>query len=175
MKWKGKTMKYIKSLLVIAALALFLAATSPASANVGYPFQSLKTDKCLTPFGGLVTDNTNIVQFDCNGSASQRWATSTDPQGRPTIVDVGTFKCLTPYGGKIAKGEDLVEYTCNGDDSQSFYWDNGQIGMFWSNNPMPLGEPDECLTIEGGSYANNARLTLWPCDPNNEYQQFLLG
>ena len=45
----------------------------PAVPTNNFELVNVNSGKCLDVQGGGNTNNTNIIQFDCNGGTNQRW------------------------------------------------------------------------------------------------------
>src|SRR5262245_3805853 len=82
------------------------------------------------------------------------------------VVTQNYSLCVTVYS---AQNNALVEInTCSGLSRQKIRF--SPVGTSGSFMLKPDNAPNKCLSIEGGSEANGARLLLWPCQ--GTYNQY---
>jgi hypothetical protein len=86
----------------------------------------------------------------------------------PSGADLFTIRnskdglCVHPPGGGATGPARVTEGYC---DDQLCYLDERRSGRFWIRSE---GAGGECLDVEGAR-AEDASLTVWPCDPNEDH------
>jgi hypothetical protein len=156
------------ALLLMMGLSLFSAGTAAAASY--QPMYSLGT-------AGMCADNphfstapgTQLDQWSCDGGTNQKWF----------LEDVGSFDTLRKYvihnqssglcmkvNGGTTNGTPVVLAGCGNIASEVWVRDYRGNGNYWFRNE---GANLRCLTVEGASHNNGARLIVWDCnDGGNE-------
>lgn len=147
--------------------------TSPKFSTVrDQLLMNVMTGKCVdVPGNGKGTLNGPVVQHTCRAMAqdNQRWDLVVSKKGSgPNGADLFTIRnskdglCFdVPGGGSV---ERVIEGHCTG-GNQLWYLDEKHAGEFWIRNK---GVGGRCLDVEGAR-AEDASLTAWPCDPNDDH------
>jgi hypothetical protein len=122
---------------------------------------------CITAHGG-VAKHAKIDQYRCvNGAGNQRWyveavnasmMTKIHPAGNQNL-------CVDIPGGNYSQGTQPVLWKCNGRVNQQFLLLCGSGNQTHCQvRPAAGSQRHKCLSVQGGSSANNARLILWKCN-----------
>ncbi|GAA4885988.1 RICIN domain-containing protein [Kitasatospora terrestris] len=84
----------------------------------GNEIRNFSSNRCLTVYGGSISDGAVMNQWDCNGSAAQHWDLSPGTAGGAIMINGGSGRCLTIYGGSVTQGADAVQWTCQADSTK---------------------------------------------------------
>jgi hypothetical protein len=84
------------------------------------------TGKCIGVNGGSTANGAQVIEWDCNGNADQRWfwrATGTTQFGWPVynLVNDKSGRCMGINGGSTAQGAVAVQWDCNGNNDQHWF------------------------------------------------------
>ncbi|MFD4481591.1 RICIN domain-containing protein [Streptomyces sp. NPDC058471] len=142
--------------------------SSPSVAVPGtyrwYPEHARGT--CITAHGG-VARHAKIDQYRCvNGAGNQRWYVEAVNASMMTkIHPAGNMNlCVDIPGGSYNQGTQPVLWNCNGRVNQQFLLLCGGNHTHCQVRPAAGSQRHKCLSVQGGSSANNARLILWKCN-----------
>lgn len=124
------------------------------------PDQSIVADggRCVDIPDGTPDLGEQLQISDCNGLTHQRYSGLLTGQLRAM-----NNLCLDVRGGVGNDGAAVQLFTCHGGANQQWRYENVAI--------QGLGQL--CAQV-GGTGADGARLTLEPCDPNNNRQKFTI-
>jgi cytolethal distending toxin subunit A len=131
------------------------APQSTVSAVAGFYLYNPNSDKCLSPAGGGVANNTPTVIYNCDTHASRFWDFVPKENNRFQIVNINSGRCLTPAGGGAGDNTGTVIYTCDEHPSRLWYVSNDRLVNHSSN---------KCLSPAGGGVANNTPTVIYQCD-----------
>ncbi|MEV4208187.1 RICIN domain-containing protein [Nocardia salmonicida] len=152
----------MRALVMISAAIAVLATAGPAfSAPVNAPvtFKGDASGKCLDVFWGSADSGRPIVQWDCEGQASQKFSLS--PIGTGGTLALKTFagKCWDLEGGSTADNTAVIQWPCNGNANQTFVMSQKGSPSYWFTHPASK----KCLGIAPAGATNNAQLVLLGC------------
>lgn len=175
-------MRRIVSLLavmVVAAVAGTLLASSPAMADFFGPFKNLGSGMCIQPSGDSSASGTAIVQEPCNVDATgrgndrfQQWSSVCLNSSCSVFhyVNVGANLCMRARGvGGPANGEQIMLWACN--TISDLNWASPSVDI--PGHADYLGEylqsrisgsTGYCLDVPGASTAAGTALQLWGCN-----------
>lgn len=105
---------------------------------------------CLDVRGGKFQPGTTLQVYECNGTASQRFAV-----GRGGEIRVRDLCVDVDGGGDPRDGARVVLWSCSGSRSQSWANRGGQIVSQYNG---------KCLDVEDGRVRPGAHTMLWPCN-----------
>ncbi len=159
---------------VVAGVATGGIAAGPAAAErgdlvqLGVQLVNLNSRKCLTVTAAGLDDNAIVIQKDCTREAAARWRFVRAPAtGLFLIENVNSGKCLGIVGGSLEDNGFAVQMACDGDPSRQ--WQVRRQGG--TLLPVPAGpallenaHSHRCLTIAGGSNAENGVAVQYACD-----------
>jgi cytolethal distending toxin subunit A len=116
---------------------------------------------CLSPAGGGVGKNVEIVQFPCDEDPSRLWNISAMGGNIFQIINVNSGLCMTIAGGNTERNIVSVLYTCDADPSRRWRYTelDGGATIRFINLHSGL-----CLTVAGGGTDRNTRAVQFPCD-----------
>ncbi|MEU2854141.1 RICIN domain-containing protein [Streptomyces syringium] len=124
------------------------------------------SNMCITAHGGA-RKGAKVDQYTCVGQSNQRWFVG-DVTGRPPVyrfqISSDSGLCLDIPRGNKKNGTQLQLWTCNGSINQQF-----QMSCSSANETKCRIAPHgtsfrKCLSVKGGSTANNAALIIWDCN-----------
>ena len=123
----------------------------------GYPGQGgdwgreIRVDSrlCLDVRGGKFQPGTTLQVYECNGTASQRFAV-----GRGGEIRVRDL-CVDVDRGDPRDGARVVLWSCSGSRSQSWFTRGGQIVSQLTG---------KCLDVDAGQVRPGAHTMVWPCN-----------
>jgi hypothetical protein len=104
---------------------------------------------CLDVRGGKFQPGTTLQVYECNGTASQRFAV-----GRGGEIRVRDL-CVDVDRGDPRDGARVVLWSCSGSRSQSWATRGGQIVSQLTG---------KCLDVEDGRVRQGAHTMVWPCN-----------
>jgi hypothetical protein len=104
---------------------------------------------CLDVRGGKFQPGTTLQVYECNGTASQRFAV-----GRGGEIRVRDL-CVDVDRGDPRDGARVVLWSCSGSRSQSWSTQGGQIVSQLTG---------KCLDVEAGQVRPGAHTMVWPCN-----------
>ncbi|MEU3862647.1 RICIN domain-containing protein [Streptomyces sp. NPDC028722] len=131
--------------------------------------------RCITAHGGT-RKGAKIDQYKCVGGANQKWSFVNVSATPPTytirpVSNAGL--CVDIQGSDYRKGRQPILWNCNGRTNQKF-WINCAGRLSKCNvHPFYGGARDKCLSVKGGSTANNTPVILWSCNRSKD-QRFTL-
>jgi hypothetical protein len=116
-----------------------------------------------------------VVQHTCRKTAedNQRWDLVVEKKGTgPEGADLFTIRnskdglCIDPPANGAPTPARVTEQHCaQGGGHQVWYMEKKHTGQFWIRSTRAGGK---CLDVEGAR-AEDASLTVWPCDPNDDH------
>jgi hypothetical protein len=126
------------------------------------------SDKCLGVAGGVVTDGTKLVQWDCINHWDQWW----------TFHNVGPWieiknyadpsKCMGVGGGSTDAGAALVVWGCNGHFDQKWRFAGVDIGPERIGYQLVNDNSGKVVGVGAASTANGAPIVLWPANGSTD-------
>ena len=129
--------------------------------------QNAHSTLCLSPAGGGVGVNVEIVQFTCDEDPSRLWTFRAVPGERNMvqIVNVNSGLCLTVAGGNTERNVVSVQYTCDADPSRKWRYTELDGGVtFRFINPLTIrldsDMPDEFVDTRLGALIRSILRTL---------------
>ncbi|GAA2964110.1 RICIN domain-containing protein [Kitasatospora cinereorecta] len=142
------------------------AAAPSAPAPPAAPAASKRTKTWVSSVSGKcleirrdTTDNGDLAnQWDCNGSATQRW-TSTDPGRTGSLVNANSGLCLEVRGDALHDGANANQWECNGSATQ-----------IWRQKAVPGGfvllntNSGKCLEIADPASGDGALASQRTCN-----------
>jgi len=132
---------------------------------------NVMTGKCADlPGNGKGRLDGPVVQHTCRKTAkdNQRWDLVVKKGTGPNGADLFTIRnskdglCAGPPAGATTGVVRLTEQHCG---SRLWYLEEKHSGQFWIHSRSAGGK---CLDVEGAR-AEDASLTVWPCDPNDDH------
>ena len=137
--------------------------------QLGVQLVNLNSRKCLTVTAAGLADNAIVIQKDCTREAADRWRfVRASAAGLFLIENVNSGKCLSIVGGSLEDNGFAVQMAC--DNNPSGQW---QVRRQGGSLPPPVlaarallenGRSHRCLTIAGGSDAENGVAVQYACD-----------
>jgi hypothetical protein len=123
-----------------------------------YNITNVFTERCLDAIG---TDG-GATTRTCNGTTSQRFRLPVHvPNGAFELQTPGTTRCWDVPGHSTVLGRNLQQYGCNGGTNQEYRFEEVEAGL---HRIRPKYSNDLCVTIEGSSSSNAAKLETAACD-----------
>jgi len=161
----------IRSALALSIVVGGLAAASPASATGTNKYRNLKNNTmCLGVSGGSGNLGTQIIIWECDGSANQNWTEQFFPlalgfnyyftgQTRSGTSPPAADMVLAVAGGTITNNKDVIDYTvfnpAHGDQGwkKTFATNDSSMKPCYSftNFASPSGHPYVLGTLNGGT------------------------
>lgn len=117
--------------------------------------------KCLDVDGASKEDGTNVVQWECNGQAHQRWQFV--KKGRHYRVQARhSGKCLSLEDASKENGVNLVQSACDDkEEKQRWMVVDRENGHYYTLESALSGK---CLDIDDESRENHANVQQWKCN-----------
>jgi hypothetical protein len=119
----------------------------------------LSHDRCMDVTGANYTSGTQLIVYDCQGQANQRFVL-TGGTIRPANAQT---LCVTPSGPDPTLGARLVLAACDGSAAQQFVSEPHQAAVF---TELQAGNTGKCMDINGGSMSNGTAVLAWDCTGN---------
>jgi len=125
---------------------------SVAPAGVGTPITGVG-GRCVNVWGNLSVNGTDIMMYQCVGTANERWLYSGTAK---TLRSLG--KCLDIERNVRRSGTRVQLYTCNGTSAQTW------IRSLTTRTIRSAASPTLCLQPKAGSTLSGARLEIATCN-----------
>ena len=142
--------------------------------QLGVQVVNLNSGKCLTVTAAGLDDNAIVMQKDCTREAADRWRFVRVPAtGLFLIENVNSGKCLSIAGDSLEDNGFAVQMSC--DAGLSRQWQVRRQGGRLLPVPstqalLENGRSHRCLTIAGGSDAENGVAVQYACDARTARQ-----
>ena len=107
------------------------------------------SNRCLDDPNSTTTNGTQLIIWDCNGGANQRWTRI----GNQLQV---FGKCLDAYNNQTSSGTKVEIWDCNGQTNQQWTVN--------TNGTITGVQSGLCLDVAGAATANNSPVQLWTCN-----------
>ena len=135
--------------------------------GVAYEIVNRNSRKCLEVGGGSSADGAGVNQWQCLGTAHQRWELESDPGGGYRIMNLDSGKCLDVAAFSEADGGVIHQWTCTGETNQAWWIESAGSGYFTIRSVF--SEKD--MEIGGFGAANGATANQWTYleGPNQEW------
>jgi GH18 family chitinase len=133
-----------------------------------YTLQDVNAGKCADLSGDKTVSGSQIVQWTCNGSTSQKWKLNDLGSGLFTVVSASSNKCLDLAASSAADGAKIEQWTCSGAVNQK--WKFVAAG---SGYEIVSASSAKCADVSGNSTADGAKINQWTCKGSTN-QQFKL-
>jgi hypothetical protein len=138
--------------------------------GLGFQLINMNGRKCLTVTGGAMGDNAGLIQKACSSDASYRWRfIPVLLTGTFLIQNVKSGKCLTIAGNGTGDNDFAVQYACDNIPARHWQLRNppGRTAAFPHEDALVVNARSrKCLTIAGGSAAENGVAVQYACDQN---------
>jgi hypothetical protein len=162
----------------IVAVPAAAAGTARARSNdliqLGAQLVNLNSRKCLTITAAGLADNAIVIQKECTRETADRWRFVRVPAtGLFLIENVNSGKCLSIAGDSLQDNGFAVQTSC--DDDLSRQWQVRRQGGRLLPAPatralLENGRSHRCLTIAGGSDAEDGVAVQYACDAKTARQ-----
>ncbi|MFF7456406.1 RICIN domain-containing protein [Kitasatospora sp. NPDC008115] len=148
-----------KSHLVGALAAAAIAVTAlPGTASAASTTGSISVfgnSKCVDVRGGDTANGTPVQIHTCNGTYSQWWTATDQPDGTGiTLSALG--KCLDVASSGTTDGTRVQLWDCNGTNAQRWVRYMGDVLI----NP----QSNKCLDVPGGVAEDGNQLQIYTCN-----------
>jgi len=84
------------------------------AAQTGRALQNANSGLCLDDYNWSTKPGSAVVQWPCNGLATQKWTVTPATDGYVTIVNANSGLCLDDTNWATADGSTIQQWTCNG-------------------------------------------------------------
>lgn len=121
------------------------------------PENSAFDGQCMDVYGASTADGSAIIQWACHGGTNQAWQLRPQVDGSYEWRVQHSGKCLTASSN--GNGSALTQATCNSSTGQRFAPRAQGQGYAWVGQASGL-----CLSVEGSSTQNGARIVQQTCD-----------
>jgi hypothetical protein len=129
--------------------------------GVVYNIIAQHSGRCLTVLGNLPFDGTNIVQFACDNSASQRFRLQAASASSYVIFHIATNKCTDVDNSGTADGTNVALWTCNNTVAQIYaFKETASAGFYTIVNP----NSGKCLDVEEAGMGDLANVQIYTCN-----------
>jgi len=138
--------------------------------QLGAQLVNLNSRKCLTITASGLDDNAIVIQKECTREAADRWRfVSVSATGLFLVENVNSGKCLSIADGSLEDNGFAVQLPCDHDLSRQ--WQVRKQGgallpVPAAQSVLKNGRSHRCLTIAGGSDAENGVAVQYACDTN---------
>ena len=130
--------------------------------GVSYNIIAQHSGKCMTVLGNLPFDGTNIVQFVCDGSASQRFRLQAVSPTSFVFVHPATNKCVDVEDSGTADRTNVALWTCNNTAAQIYALKPTTTGAGFYTIVNP--NSGKCVDVDGGSKVDLANIQIFTCN-----------
>ncbi len=138
-----------------------------------YKMVAVHSAKALDVQGGNSNIQTNVSQYDQNGTDSQYWLLRKCVDGYYNIISSANGLVLDVEGGKIYdNGTNIQLYYSNGTDSQKFRLQPINIIDYNTYEIETKLDSNKVVDIAGGSMQDGANAQIWDADNVNQ-QRFI--
>jgi Ricin-type beta-trefoil lectin domain len=137
--------------------------------GIVYNIVARHSGKCMTVLGNLPFDGTNIVQFVCDGSASQRFRLQAVTPSSYVIVHAASGSCVDIDGSGTADGTNVALYTCNNTAAQVYALTPTENSGFYT---MVNPNSGKCVDVDSARQADLANIQIFTCNggPNQSWE-----
>jgi hypothetical protein len=136
--------------------------------RLGFQLVNLNSRRCLTVTAGGLDDNAILIQGDCERDASYRWRfVPVEYTGMVLIENVGSGKCLTIAGASNEDNVFATQLECDSDPARQWRVRRpagALLSVPVGDAMLENGRSHKCLTIAGGSAAENGVAVQYRCD-----------
>ena len=154
----------LRRLLGLAATITALTVSGVTAAGVAHAddfhqIVNTATDKCVDVVNGSKANGARIHQWDCEGDASQLWASIDLGNGFVQFVNKNSGKCLDLVWGTLI----VDQQSCNAADQRQ-WWRWAPADVF--GNLVLVGPPaggSACLALLPFSFRNGTRIGIADC------------
>jgi coenzyme F420-reducing hydrogenase delta subunit len=159
----------VLGVLVVMAAALLgltgVASAAPAKVKI----QPLHVSgKCLDIQDASTLNSARLIQFDCKGTANQKFRLKEISSHVFEIRADHSGKCLDVQGAGAGAAQ-IIQFTCTGKKNQQFVIDSGANGV---STIRPRHVDNMCLDVQGASTQNSANLLQFGCKGGSNNQLF---
>jgi hypothetical protein len=129
--------------------------------GVFYNIIAQHSGKCMSVLGNLPLDKTDIVQWTCDGSASQRFRLQAVTASSYVIVHPSSNKCVDVLDSGTADLTNVQLYTCNNTAAQIYALKLTQsTGFYTMVNP----NSGKCVDVDAARMADLANIQIYTCN-----------
>jgi hypothetical protein len=136
--------------------------------RLGFQLVNLNSRLCLTVTAGGLDDNAILIQGTCERDASYRWRfVPVEYTGMVLIENVKSGKCLTVAGDSIEDNGLATQLECGSDPAEQWRVRKpagALLSVPVGDALLQNGRSHKCLTIAGGSAAENGVAVQYNCD-----------
>lgn len=147
-----------------------------SSSSVTYTYYDIKakhSGKCLDVSGASTSNNADVFQYTCGGSANQNWrlvaGMSSGGVQYYQIKAMHSGKCIDVASGSTANYADVNQYSCTNGGNQNFQLLSDGNGYY----SLVAAHSGKCLDISGASTADSANVLQYSCG-GSDNQKFQL-
>lgn len=136
--------------------------------QLGYQLVNVNSSKCLTVTAAGLADGAILVQKVCTREAADRWRfVHVGGAGLYLVENVNSGKCLAVADGSLADNGFAVQGRC--DSGLAAQWlvrkvEGAALPILAKEALLENGLSHRCLTIAGGSAAENGVAVQYACD-----------
>jgi hypothetical protein len=160
--------------LFIVLFALF-ASASPVAAQPEIHLVLAFSERCIDIAFASHDNGAKAIQFECHNQNNQIWQMqrTNEVADEYYIRNKNSGKCLEVSEGSQNAGAVLQQWECNQGNHQKFRFSlaNSRYSG-WARNVVVLRHSSMCVTVEGGTIRDDARIIQFGC--SNEMNQKIL-
>jgi poly(beta-D-mannuronate) lyase len=133
------------------------ASSQESTLGGTYLLQPVHSGKCVDVDGQSTLSGANVLQWGCDGRASQKWVLR-DLGSDSYEVKSFAGLCLDVSGASLLDGGNVIQWTCKQSNNQKWQLvaDSGAFRL----KALHSGK---CLDVAGASTANGANVQQWSC------------
>lgn len=135
-------------------------ADSPHTSSITPYIIAQHSYKCLDVAGASSVNGADIWQWECDGSANQRWRLQYAGGGYFYLVAQHSGKCAEVAWASMVNGANVRQWDCRDDANQRWRLQYAGSGYFY----LVAQHSGKCLEIAWSSPANGATAWQWECD-----------
>lgn len=148
------------------------ARQAASSAAAGYRIGNEHSKKAIAVRGASSADGAQVVQYSYTAAAPHNdliYIEQARPGDPVRLKAAHSYKCLAVEGASLAQGAFVNQYNCTYDTIDNDVWWERPVAVQTGSTIKVRFEyvnvrSGLCLTVQGASTANNARLLQYPCD-----------
>lgn len=128
------------------------------------------SNKCVDVAGQSPDDGAALQQYECNGTAAQKFRLIQNPSGALSLQNINSGKCLDIENMSQQNGAVLQQWGCGGTGNQSLNLNAQGDGSY----QISFAHSNKCLDVPAANPASGVHLHQWDCTGSPQQKWLLL-